>query len=192
MATFPFAPVAGPGGFPLPPGPGTVLARIEDAVRETANDVVETITGNGRASGTNAVTVTSASGAQGTATLDENVVTVDEYNAGMESLAKRIAKLAGQVAQIRTGMLAQNAAGASVQGWDGAMSWEQYQAQQGGNGMNTWMPLMLTLLLTKNGTGSTSLDPTTLALMFMMPGMSNGNGGQNMMMPLLIITLLKK
>ncbi len=197
---FPFSPVAGPGGFPLPPGPGTVLARIEDAVRETANDVMETMTGNGRAAGTNAVTVTSASGAQGTATMDENVVTVDEYNAGMESLAKRIAKVAGQVAQIRTGMLAQNAAGASVQGWDGAMSWEQYQAQYGngggGNEMNTWMPLLMTILLTKNGsTGGTSLDTTTLALLFMMPGMSGGGGGNgqmNMMMPLLLMTLLKK
>lgn len=192
---FPFAPVSGPGGFPLPPGPGTVLARIEDAVRETANDVVETMTGSGRASGTKAVTVTSSSGAQGTATLQEHVVTVDEYNAGMESMAKRVAKLAGQVAQIRTGMLTQGGG----QGWDGAMSWEQYQAQQSGGGgeMSTWMPLLMTMLLTKgNGANSGgSLDTTTLALLFMLPNMSNGGGGgssMNMMMPILLMTLLKK
>ena len=195
MPTFPFAPVAGPGGMPLPPGPGTVLARIEDAVRETANDVVETMTGNGQASGTNTATVTSPSGAQGTATFDEHVVTVDEYNKGMEAMAKRVAKLAGQVAQLRTGMLTQ---GASAQGWDGAISWDQYQAQSGNGDMSQWMPMLMTLLLTRSGPAAPgtvqptpALDTTTLALLFMMPGMTGGVGN-NMMLPLFLVTLLRR
>jgi len=204
MAMFPFAPVQGPNGFPLPPGPGTVLARMEDALRETANDVIETISGGGAASGTNSSTVTSPSGAQGTATFDEHVVTVEEYNKGMEGLAKRIAKLSGQIAQLRTGMLTQQQGG-SAQGWDGAMTWDQYQAQQGGGDTNMWMPVIMTLLLTRNGGGSGSsggtggssgFDPTTLAMMMMMPNMGGGggmgNGQMGMMMPLLLITLLKK
>ena len=194
---FPFAPVSGPGGAPIPPGPGTVLARIEDAVRETANDVVETISGNHQASGTNTATVRSSSGAQGTATFDANVVTVDEYNKGIEIMARRIAKLTGQVAQIRTGMLTQNA---GVQGWDGAISWDQYQAQSGNGGgdMSTWMPLIMMFLLTRNGTSSgsgASLDPMTLALLFMMPtmgGCTSGGGQMSMLMPLVLVMMLKK
>jgi hypothetical protein len=179
----------------MPPGPGTVLARIEDAVRETANDVVETVTGTHQASGTNTATVRSPSGAQGTATFDENVVTVDEYNKGMETLARRIAKLTGQVAQIRTGMLTQNPGG---QGWDGAISWDQYQTQHGNGGgdMSTWMPLVMMFLLTRNNSsGGTSLDPTTMALLFMMPAMggcASGGGQMNMLMPLALVMLLKK
>lgn len=196
-----FAPVAGPGGFPLPPSPATVAARIEDEVAQE-RDKIDQDRRASEASGTRGGTVTAPNGATGQIQLEEHVVTVDEFNNAIGIINDRLKKMAAQMSALRTGM--------AMGGQGGGMAYDGggygYDNGGGGGGNNMMQMFMMFLLLrggltaTASTTTSTGLagltggSPSTriIVTMFMLMMFSGNNGGgqSNQMFPLLMLTML--
>lgn len=198
-----FAPVAGPGGFPLPPSPATVAARIEDEVAQE-RDRIDQDRRASEASGTRGGTVTAPNGATGQVQLDDDVVTVDEFNNAIGIINDRLKKMAAQMSALRTGMAMGGQGGMTYDGGGGG-----YDGGGGGGGGNNMMQMFMMFMLLRGGltaqpsgtTSSTGLagltggSPSTriIVTMFMLMMFSGNNGGgqqSNQMFPLLMLTML--
>jgi hypothetical protein len=212
-----FAPVAGPGGIPVPPSPSTVAARIEDEVAQE-RDKIDQDRRASEASGTRGGTVTAPNGATGQVQLDDNVVTVDEFNNAVGIINDRLKKMAAQISSLRTGLAMGGQGNGGMAPYDGSGGYG-YDASGGmfggGGGGGNMMPMLMMFMLLRGGLNvavtpaggaavaspsilgglTGGLNPSTriIVTMFMLM-MFSGNGGgmsqPNQLMPFLMLGML--
>ena len=210
-----FAPVAGPGGIPVPPSPATVAARIEDEVAQE-RDKIEEDRRAAEASGTRGGTVTAPNGATGQVQLDDDVVTVDEFNNAVGIINDRLKKMSAQISSLRTGLAMSGQGNGGMVPYDGTGGYG-YDASGGmfggGGGNNMTQMLMLFLLLrggltiTATPAGAVAAPPSilggltgglnpstriivTMFMLMMFTGNGGGMGQPNQLMPFLMLTML--
>lgn len=201
-----FAPVSGPGGMPVPPSPATVAARIEDEVSQE-RDKIDDDRRAAAASGTRDATVTAPNGATGKVTMDEHVVTVDEFNNAVGIINDRLKKMTTQISSLRAGMAMGGQGGGAMDG--SGYGYDASGGMFGGGGGNNMTQMLMMFMLMRGGLsmgapagvvsappalgGLANLQPstriiTTLFMLMMFSG--NGGGQSNQMLPFLMLTMM--